>query len=140
MEVFVLGDPTHDGLAGFVVEQVAGVEVADAGGELLERHVGETFGEGWRLGHLTALHLRHAPAFELDRIDGSSGHEVAVDHEPVTALFGGPAAHPLTPGTVAAEHPLDVAEVVRQVVLGEHVDEQGAANRAEIFISSGDHS
>ncbi len=49
-------------------------------------------------------------------------------HDRVAALLGGPAAGPLAPHVVAAEHPLDVAEVVRQVVLGEQVHEQRAAH------------
>ena len=46
----------------------------------------------------------------------------------MATFFGRPAANPLAPGAVAAEHALDVAEVVRQVVLGEDVDEEGAAD------------
>jgi hypothetical protein len=46
----------------------------------------------------------------------------------VTTLLGGPSTHPRAPGAVLAEHPLDGAEVVRQIVLGEQIDEQGAAH------------
>ena len=44
--VLVGGDPLHDLVAGGVVEQLAGVVVGDAGGELLQRDVDEAVGRG----------------------------------------------------------------------------------------------
>ena len=47
----------------------------------------------------------------------------------MTGLLGGPAVRPFAPDALASEHPVDGLEVVRQVVLGEQVDEEGAAQR-----------
>ena len=46
----------------------------------------------------------------------------------MTTFFSGPTAHPGAPCAVLAEHPLDRSEVVRQVVLGEEIDQQCAAH------------
>ena len=126
--VLVARHPLHDLVAGLVVEQLAGVVVRDPRGELLEGHVGEAVVGGLGLGHLAALDLGHAGPLEVDGVDGAGDGEVVPDHDRVAALFGGPPTGPGAPGGVAAEHRLDGAEVVREVVLGEEVHEQGAAH------------
>jgi len=47
----------------------------------------------------------------------------------VATLLGRPPADPLAPGAVGAEQTLDGAEVVREVVLREQVDEQRRPHR-----------
>ena len=127
VQVLVAADALHHLVADRVAEQCAGVAVRDAGGQLLQCEVDEPLVQR-RVGGLAARHLRHARALELDRVDRPRRHQVAVDRHRVAALLGGPTAHPGAPGAVLAEHPLDGAEVVRQVVLGEQVDQQRAAH------------
>ena len=52
--VLVGGHALHDLVAGLVVEQLAGVVVGDAGGQLLERDVDDAVGDAVELGHLAA--------------------------------------------------------------------------------------
>ena len=55
VEVLVGRHPLHDLVADRVVEQLAGVAVGDAGGQLLERDVDEAVGGGVGLGHLRRM-------------------------------------------------------------------------------------
>ena len=127
VEVLVVGHPAHDGRAGRVVDVSPGVVVRDPGGQLLKSDVGETLQGIGRLGDLPALHLGHPRPLQADGIDRPRHGEIVVDHLPVAALLGRPAPHPMAPRAVAAEHALDVPEVVRQVVLRQDVDEQRTA-------------
>ena len=127
MQVLVEGDPAHDGLACGILDVLAGVEVRDACGQLLERHVSEALKRVGRLGSQAALHLGHARPLEAHGIDGAGDGQVVVDHLAVATLLSRPAPNPMAPSAVAAEHALDVPEVVGQVVLGQDIDEQRAA-------------
>ena len=126
--VLVGGDPRHHGVADRVADQLAGVAVGDPRGQLLEREVDEPVGRRLGVRGDPARNLGHAPALEVDRIDGPGRHQVAVDRHRVAAFLGSPPAGPRAPRAVGAEHPLDRAEVVRQVVLGEQVDDQRRAH------------
>ena len=133
MQVLIKGDPPHDGLAGGVVDVAPGVEVCDAGGQLLQRHVGKAFQQARRLGHLPALHLRHARPLQCYGVQSAGDRQVVVDDPAVPSLFRRPAANPFAPCALTAEQPLAVPEVVRQVLLGEHIHEEGAASlRGEV--------
>ena len=97
--------------------------------ELLQRDVHEAVDRTVRIGHLSARHLRHPSVLEGARVERSGdGHEVA-QRDRVPSLLGRPPVRPLAPCALAAEHPVDRLEVVREVVLGEEVDEQRAADR-----------
>ena len=128
VQVLVGGDAHHHVVPGRVADHLAGRAVGDAGRELLQREVDEPVLHGRRVGGDATRHLRHAAALEVVRIDRPRDHQVAVDGHRVAALFGGPPADPLAPRLVGAEHALDGAEVVRQVVLGQEVDEQRRAD------------
>ena len=80
------------------------------------------------LGHDAGADLVHAGPLELAGIEQPGDHQVVADGDRVPALLGGPPAGPGAPGAVGAEHPVDGGEVVREVVLGQQVHEQGAAH------------
>jgi hypothetical protein len=128
VEVLVVGDTGHHRIAGRVLHELAGVAVGHPGGELLQGDVHEACGGARRMGHLAAAHLAHAGPLELDRVERAGHGEVVADDDGVAVLLGGPAPGPLAPDGVVAEHPEDGVRVVRQVVLGQEVDEEGAAH------------
>src|SRR5206468_2645262 len=125
VEVLIGGDSPHDVEPDLVVEQLAGVAVRDAGGELLKRGVDQAVQERVELGTLAARDLLHPAALEGNGVDGSRHQEVVADHDRVTALFGGPLTDPALP-VLTGLHATQGAEVVREVVLRQEVDEQGA--------------
>ena len=124
VEVLVAGHAHHHLVPGWVADHLAGRPVRDAGRQLLQREVHEPLLEVRRLGDDAARHLRHPAALEMMGIDRPSGHQVAVDRHRVATFLGGPSADPRSPRAVGAEEALDGAEVVRQVVLGEQIDEE----------------
>ena len=136
VEVLVGGDATDDlvtGLADGMVTECVGdglarVAMGDPRRQLLQRDVDETVDGRHRVGHLPAAHLAHAAVFDDARVQRSRHREVVAQHDAVAGLFGSPTVRPLTPDALTTEHAVDGLEVVRQVVLGEQVDEQRAAH------------
>ena len=128
MEVLVGGHPFHDRVSLGIGECLARVVMGDPGGQLLERQVGEGVGDGAGLGGDPPGHLGHPGPLQSTGVDVPRHHEVVPDHDGVPTLFGRPPAGPVAPHTVATEEVVDGGEVVREVVLGQDVDEQGAGH------------
>ena len=99
----------------------------DARRELLQRDVHERVDRVIGLRYLPAAHLMHARVLERFEIDRVRDGDVVADHDRVPHLFGGPPPRPLAPHLVR-EHPVDGLEVVREVVLGQQVDDERAAH------------
>ena len=111
-------------------EELAGVAVRDAGGELLQRDVDDAVGDARRdSGTMPDRHLTHARTLELAHVDRPRDREVVADHDRVATFLGRPPAVPLAPHVVVAELAVDAAEVVREVVLGEEVEEAARCAR-----------
>ena len=126
--VLVARDPLHHFVRGRVAADLAGVVMGDARRELLERDVDHAVFDGRRVGDLPALDLGHACPFQRDGIDRAGHREVVAQHDGVATLLGGPAPDPRAPGAVGPEAIRDLRRVVGEVVLGEEVHEQGAAD------------
>ena len=127
VQVLVGGDAAHDRRALRVVEQLARVAVRDAGGELLQRDVDDAVGDAVGVRHEPHRHLTHPRALELAHVDRTGHREVVADHDRVATLLGRPPAVPLAPHVAVAELAADLAVVVREVVLGEDVEEERTA-------------
>ena len=103
VEVLVGRDAAHDRGAHRVIEQLPGVAVRDAGGELLERDVDDAVGDARRVGHDPERHLQHPGALELAQVDRTGHREVVADDDRVATFLGRPAAVPHAPHVVVAE-------------------------------------
>ena len=125
MQILVGRHSRHDGVAGWVTEELPGVAVGDARREFLQGDVHQAVGDGKRLRYLAARHLRHSRPLKLDGIERAAHDDVVANHDRVAHLLGSPPARPLAPGLIR-EHAVERFEVVRKVVLGQEVDEQRA--------------
>ena len=136
VKVFIGRHSSHDVVAGLgtrmiaspLQQQFAGVAVRDAGGQFLQGHIHKPIDGTVRLGHFATAHLRHPSIFERLGINGPRDGEVVPDGNGVTIFLRRPPVRPCTPDVFAAVHTIDRLEVVRQVVLGQQVDEEGAAH------------
>ncbi len=126
VEVLVGRHPRHHVVSRGVADDLAGVAMGDARRELLQGEVDEAGLRTTGPRRLAPGDLGHPGPLEAYGIDRAGDGQVVANHDGVTALLGCPPPGPHPPGLVGAEHPLNVAEVVREVVLGEQVHEQGA--------------
>ena len=122
-EVVVLVDrnPRHDLVGHRAVGLHPGVPVADPGGQLLGRRVGEYL---YRTRRSVAPPLRHGGqpfVLQLRRITVTAGEQVVPDGDGVLTLLGRPEAGPLGHRRILGEAPGDLGVVVGQVVLGQQV-------------------
>ena len=130
MVVLVGGHPGHH-LAGYgVVGLEAGVAVADPGGELLGRRVGEDVDRIAELVAPAPVDSGHPFVLEETWVAVAGGEQVVADSDRMLSLLGGPQPRPFAERRVVGEVAGDLGVVVGEVVLGEQVEDQGGAYRA----------
>ena len=129
VQVLVERDAREHLLGDRVARCASGVAMRDAGGEFLERHVGQPAKHAGMYCGEALTHVRHAQLLELDGVNRTRHREVVANDLPVPAFLRGPAMHPLAPGSLTAELGGDFEVVARQVVLSEQVDDQRGASR-----------
>ena len=128
MQVLVVAHARHDGGAHLVFHQLARIAVRNACCKFLHAHIRQCFECVVWCRYLAATNLHHAPTLERDWVECASDSEVVAHHDGVAALFCCPVASPLAKCGVAAKQTVDVAEVIRKVVLGQQVEIQSRTN------------
>ena len=96
--------------------------------QLLSRRVDEEGGRVLVPGEVPRLHDRHAIVLEGSGIAVARRQQVAAERDCVLALLGGPEVRPLRERPARREAIGDLGVVVRQVVLGEEVEDESGAD------------
>ena len=128
MQVLIVAHTRHDGGAHLVFHQLARVAMRNTCGKFLHAHIRKRFECIIWCRYLAATNLSHAPTLECNWVECASDREVVAHHNGVSALFCCPVARPLAKCGVAAEQSVDVAEVIRKVVLSQQVEIQSRTN------------
>ena len=128
VEVLVGGDPGDEPPPGLVGEEAGRVGVGQPRGQLLQSQVDERLLHGRRRRHLGGGDGGQPAPLEVGEIDGAGDGQVVVQHEAVAHLLGRPPAGPVPPQADAAEAGVEARRVVRQRVLGQHVQHEGGAH------------
>jgi len=77
--------------------------------------------------HKDKLAVEVLNLIERHRIERARDREIVADDNRVAALLGRPTPDPRAERTIGSEHTFDMPEVVRQVVFGQQIHEQGTA-------------